>query len=358
MLRFAIFTLGLLLSAKALQQSPWQGSAPHQVRLDEHVSRSMIQLSELPPPLAELRLALEGKKTLQETPRNSSARMTSAGSPANVGFMEGKSCPPSTSAEANHPWMTRIHLGPPSPPKCPPSPPRRTNVGNAFAPNRPQGAVGESVRLHDGGLLWPLEDGGWAFQYDDVAVHMDSTGAGASIVWRNETAYFVEYDQDHLVYHTGDRAVHQKTNGATVFHQPSGTVHQEDNVLIYHWCHPNVVVYQTPSGVTYHDDTGITYQGLSGIVHYAMDGSVKYHGVGGVTFDDPFGRITHWTPSGIVYYSPGQTTYFTEVGHCDSKVLPLVPLGEEPFPGAPLTEDEILALTSPEHEPGASPRAT
>ena len=64
----------------------------------------------------------------------------------------------------------------------------------ALAPFKPPGAKSQrGVRTHDGGTAWPLEDGGWAFQYPDMALRMEQDGS-TRIVW-SKPAYSVEYDE-------------------------------------------------------------------------------------------------------------------------------------------------------------------
>jgi len=211
-----------------------------------------------------------------------------------------------------------------------------------LAPFLPAGAKGEAMPLDHGGSVWPTMDGGWAFQYPDMAMRAER-GGRTRIAWAEPVRYSMEFGPSGASYHTGDRVVHRDVYGGLVYHQASGTVHAKGDTLIYHWCQPNVIVYQTPSGVVYYDDTGMTYQG-SGVAHYSPDGDILYQGVGGITHQFPNGSVTHWTSSGAVYRHPDGLLTYTPVGASQPQVLDPGALGPDPFPGPPLSREEVLAL--------------
>lgn len=240
-------------------------------------------------------------------------------------------------------------LGPPTPPKCSAAPADLLNehVQTALAPNKPEGASAEPVHIRDGGLAWPLADGGWAFQYPKMALRMDKKGQNLRAAWAGEggaPAYAVEYNEYGYQYHVGNTVVSHEANGDLVYHQPSGTVRQEGDLLTYHWCDPNIIVYQTPSGVVYYDDQGLTYQGDTGVAHYGANGVTLYQGAGGVTAQQPDGSVTHWTREGAIYHHVDGSMYYTPTGESQSHVLSPVELGPDPFPGPPLTVDQIIAM--------------
>jgi len=240
-------------------------------------------------------------------------------------------------------------LGPPTPPKCSAAPSELKNehVQTALAPNKPEGATAEAVHIRDGGLAWQLADGGWAFQYPKMALRMDKNGQNLRAAWAGEggaPAYAVEYNEYGYQYHVGNTLVSHEANGDLVYHQPTGTVRQEGDLLTYHWCDPNIIVYQTPSGVVYYDDQGLTYQGDTGVAHYGANGDTLYQGAGGVTAQKPDGSVTHWTREGAIYHHPDGSMTYTPTGESHSHVLSPVELGPDPFPGAPLTVDQIIAM--------------
>jgi len=182
----------------------------------------------------------------------------------------------------------------PKPPKCAAAPKEMSKgeVAMALAPFKPPGARGSGVKTNDGGSAWPLQDGGWAFQYPDMALRMQEDGS-TRIVW-SKPAYSVEYDESGISYHVGRNVVHRDTNGDLTYQQPSGTMHQEGTTLVYHWCNPNVIVYQTPAGFVYYDDMGMTYRSFGkDVTHYTWSGEVLYQGAGGVTSQGTDGTVTH-----------------------------------------------------------------
>jgi len=243
----------------------------------------------------------------------------------------------------------------PRPPPCAPPPANLTHgdVRMVLAPFRPPGAVGAAVATKDGGKAWPLDDGGWAFQYPDMAVRMGLDGS-TRIVW-NKTPYSIEYDESGISYHSGDTVVHKDANGDVMYHQPTGTMHQEGSTIVYHWCTPNVIIYQTPSGIIYYDDKGMTYRGRSGTVHYGATGQVLYQGLGGITKQNPDGSLTHWTDSGVIYRHEDSSLTYTPIGKNESEPLPLAPLGTDPFPGPALSMQQVLEMSRPPPLPAPSP---
>jgi len=243
----------------------------------------------------------------------------------------------------------------PKPPKCAAAPPQMTKgeVRMALAPFRPPGARGKAVKTKDGGSAWPLQDGGWAFQYPDMALRMQEDGS-TRIVW-SKPAYSVEYDESGISYHVGRNVVHRDTNGDLTYQQPTGTMHQEGDTLVYHWCNPNVIVYQTPAGFVYYDDMGMTYRSFGkDVTHYTWSGEVLYQGAGGVTSQSTDGSVTHWTDAGAVYrHKDGSVTY-TPVGESTSETLSVSDLGPDPFPGAALTTQDVMTISVPA-APAAAP---
>jgi len=241
------------------------------------------------------------------------------------------------------------------PPKCGAAPAKMTKgeVAMALAPFRPPGASHKAVLTKDGGKAWPLEDGGWAFQYPDMALRMQADGS-TRIVWE-KPAYSVEYDESGISYHVGQSVVHRDTNGDVTYQQPTGTMHQEGSTLVYHWCNPNVIVYQTPDGFVYYDDLGMTYRSFGkDVTHYTWSGEVLYQGAGGVTSQRPDGTVTHWTDAGAIFrHSDGSVTY-TPVGERDSKTLSVGELGPDPYPGAPLTTADVMQMSVPAAAPSAA----
>jgi len=247
----------------------------------------------------------------------------------------------------------------PKPPKCAAPPPEMSkgDVAMALAPFKPPGARGKAVKTKDGGSAWPLQDGGWAFQYPDMALRMQEDGS-TRIVW-SKPAYSVEYDESGISYHVGKNVVHRDTNGDLTYQQPTGTMHQEGSTLVYHWCNPNVIVYQTPAGFVYYDDMGMTYRSFGkDVTHYTWSGQVLYQGAGGVTEQGTDGTVTHWTDAGAVYrHKDGSVTY-TPVGESTSSALSVSDLGPDPYPGAALTTDDVMQLSVPAAAPSpANPAA-
>lgn len=244
--------------------------------------------------------------------------------------------------------------GPVRPPPCAAGPPNLTDsdVSMALAPFKPAGAIGSPQHTDDGGLLWALADGGWAMQYPKLAVRMEQTGK-VWIAWANPS-YIVNFDRGGASYHVGDVVVHRSAMGDLVYHQATGTVFHSGQLLVYHWCHPNTIVYQTPVGLIYHDDSGLTYRGAGGIAHYAANGDLLYQGIGGITYQRPDGSVTHWTSSGAIYRHPDGNVTYTAVGESTPHQMPLGALGSDPFPGPPLTIEEVQKLVSEEASQEAS----
>lgn len=196
--------------------------------------------------------------------------------------------------------------------------------------------------IKHGGHAWRLEDGGWAFQYPTMAARVAHDGM-TNLAW-SKPEYAVEVDPEGVSYHAGDTVVRRDVGGGITFQRPGGTAHQEGETIIYHWCKPNLIVYQTPNSLVYYDDQGMTYRGNDGIAHYARNGEVLYQGVGGITLQRPGGEITHWTNSGVIYrHRDGSLTY-TPVGETESKAMDPKALGSDPFPGPPLTIEDVDAL--------------
>merc|ERR1719162_640250 len=134
--------------------------------------------------------------------------------------------------------------------------------------------------MADGGLAWPLKNDGWYFQYPDMILRKLKNGM-TNIRW-TDPPYAVDYDANGITYYTGRSKVHRTINNDVMFQDPSGIVRQEGDSIIYHWCNPNAVVYQTPIGTAYYDDGGITFRSGSGldVSHYAATGEVLYQGTG------------------------------------------------------------------------------
>jgi hypothetical protein len=237
----------------------------------------------------------------------------------------------------------------PRPPACAAAPKKLTkgDVAMALAPFKPAGAQGKAVKTKDGGSAWPLQDGGWAFQYPDMAVRMQQDGA-TKIVW-NKPAYAVEYDESGISYHVGDNVVHRDTNGDLTYQQPTGTMHQEGQTLVYHWCNPNVIVYETPNGLVYYDDLGMTYRSLGkDITHYTWSGDVLYQGAGGVTRQSVDGTVTHWTDAGAVFRHPDGSVSYTPLGERTSQPLSVSDMAaESPFLGKTLTAEDVMQMSVP-----------
>lgn len=263
--------------------------------------------------------------------------------------------PPTTTTTTPPP--TR-HLA--KPPKCAGPPPKMNQgeVSMALAPFKPAGARGQMVETKDGGKAWPLQDGGWAFQYPDMAIRMQNDGS-TRMVWA-KPAYSVEYDESGISYHVGRNVVHRDTNGDLTYQQPTGTMHKEGDTLVYHWCNPNVIVYQTPAGFVYYDDMGMTYRSFGkDVTHYTWNGEVLYQGEGGVTKQSPDGSVTHWTDAGAIFRHPDGSVFYTPVGESTSQSLSVSDLGPDPFPGPELTTEDVMKLSIPtgkkEAPPGLAP---
>merc|ERR1719428_138266 len=220
----------------------------------------------------------------------------------------------------------------------------------ALAPFKPSGRYTQPASTADGGSAWPLKDGGWAFQYPDMAVRMSDDG-NTRIVWA-KPAYAVEYDDSGISYHVGDNVVHRDVNGDITYHQPTGTMHQEGSTLVYHWCNPNVIVYQTPAGFVYYDDMGMTYRSYGkDVTHYTWSGEVLYQGAGGVTRQGTDGTVTHWTDAGAVYRHSDGSVYYTPIGESESKTLSMSELGPDPFAGKELTTEDVMRMSEPSAGP-------
>jgi hypothetical protein len=230
--------------------------------------------------------------------------------------------------------------GPPPPPPCaaPPWNLTSADVRMALAPFKPRGAIGRAMKMQDGGIIWKLENGGWAFQYTNMAARVE--GSKTIMAWAKMN-YAVEMDEDGVSYHLGDTVVHRGVDGSLVYQRPTGTVHHVGDTLIYHWCSPNVVVYQTPSGIMYYDKDGMTYRG-AGIAHYSPTGDVLYEGPSGITHMFPNGAVTHWTSSGAIYRHPDGTFLYTPTGESTPHALTADQLGPDPFPGPPLSVEQVL----------------
>lgn len=246
---------------------------------------------------------------------------------------------------------TGPRLGPPPPPACAEAPPSLTaaDVRRKLAPFAPPGAAGGSFQgrqsyQSENATIWPLADGGWGFQYPDMYARVHAAGQ-VEVSWANGE-YTVSMEDDRQAYHSKNTVVHQDAYGSLVYHQPSGTMHQRGDEVIYHWCTPNVIVYQTPSGLIYYDDQGMTFRGASDLAHYASNGDVIYQGEGGITYQRPNGELTHWTGSGAIYRRANGTLCYTPTG--ESKCQPLSPaaLGPDPFPGPPLSAAQVLAMVA------------
>merc|ERR1719453_1791100 len=126
------------------------------------------------------------------------------------------------------------------------------------------------------------------------------------------------------------------------YHQPTGTIHQEGGTTVYHWCNPNIIFYNTPSGIIYYDYRGMTYRGAAGLAHYAPDGEVLYQGFGGITDQKPDGSLTHWTSSGAIYRHADGSMSYTPVGESVSKPMPTDTLPPVPYPGDALSVEQVM----------------
>eukprot|EP00927_Polykrikos_kofoidii_P036681 TRINITY_DN3096_c0_g1_i1.p1 TRINITY_DN3096_c0_g1~~TRINITY_DN3096_c0_g1_i1.p1 ORF type:complete len:543 (+),score=69.93 TRINITY_DN3096_c0_g1_i1:218-1846(+) len=237
--------------------------------------------------------------------------------------------------------------GPPKPDACPaaPRPVTKEHLQMALPPFKPAGALGKPLKLPDGGYAWRLDDGSWSLQYEKMAARVNERTASTQIAWP-EQEYAVEVNPSGISYHSGTDAIHRSVDGNLVFHYPTGTIHQDGDTTIYHWCDPNLIVYNTPAGLVYYDDAGITYRGRSGLAHWARSGEVLYQGVDGITRQTNGGSITQWTESGLVNrHHDGHLTY-TLVGESQPRLLE--PLGEalgpDPFPGSALTPAQVWKM--------------
>lgn len=265
--------------------------------------------------------------------------------PAPAGSTTGAAAPltsvaPSLGTAAPAPAGPPVRRGPPPPPACAAAPPH-PDVAAEMAPATPPGASGAGIETHDGGTAWPLQGGGWAFQYPEMAVRME---LGTTHIAFAKPSYLVEYNDTGISYHVGDSVVRRGTDGDLSFQQATGTVHQEGDTLVYHWCNPNMIVYQTPTGIVYYDDDGMTYRGENGITHYAASGDIVYQGPGGVTHQKPDGTVAQWTEAGAVYQHQDGSLSYTPVGTATSMAMGTSLLGPDPFPGPPLTAEAAMAL--------------
>eukprot|EP00971_Amphidinium_carterae_P264629 5249421-Amphidinium_carterae.1 len=73
------------------------------------------------------------------------------------------------------------------------------------------------ITLNDGGAAWPLPDGGWAFQYPKVAIHVGKDGT-TRMAWQGTEKtiglpYSMEIGEGQTSYHVGDAVIHQEANG-------------------------------------------------------------------------------------------------------------------------------------------------
>lgn len=238
-------------------------------------------------------------------------------------------------------------LGPPKPPACadPPRPLEEADVRMTLFPMKPRDAIfNSSVPTTGNGIMWKLKDGGWAFQYPDMSANVDARGH-TEIAWAT-ARYSVTMDEDGISYHSMDTVVHRDKNGGLVYDSPYGTMHQNGDAIIYHWCHPNVVVYQTAYGLVYYDDLGMTYRGIHDVVHWARNGEVLYQGVGGLTRQRPDGSVTYWTQAGALFRHADGSASFTAEGHSRPEQVSPEALGPDQFPGPPLTAQEVLDMVN------------
>mmetsp|Transcript_99437 Transcript_99437/g.186828 ORF Transcript_99437/g.186828 Transcript_99437/m.186828 type:complete len:451 (+) Transcript_99437:92-1444(+) len=236
----------------------------------------------------------------------------------------------------------------PKPPACPAPLPELTNndLGLALAPYKPADRTSEkAIKLRDGGLAWPLRNKGWYFQYPDMVLRMRKDGS-TSIRWTNPL-YAVDYDANGIVYYTGRSKVHRTISNDVLYQDPSGTVREEGDSLIYHWCAPNAIVYQTPVGTAYYDDGGVTFRSGTGtdVTHYAATGEVLYQGAGGITRHDVDGNVTHWTRAGAIFQHANGNLTYTPTGETAPRPLDTGALGPDPFPGPALTADDLPAAS-------------
>lgn len=281
------------------------------------------------------------------SPAGTSSPIVQASTPSMPGGKESPHVPCKESSRNRWDPLSQADRKVPKPPACPAPLPELTHngLGLELAPYKPTDRTCEqAIKLKDGGLAWPLTSGGWYFQYPDMILRMRKDGA-TSIRWTNPP-YAVDYDANGIVYYTGRSKVHRTVNNDVLYQDPSGTVRQEGNSLIYHWCEPNAIVFQSPFGTAYYDDGGVTFRSSTGtdVSHYAATGEVLYQGVGGITSHETSGNVTHWTREGAIYqHANGEVTY-TPVGETRSRTLETGELGPDPFPGKPLTANDMPSL--------------
>lgn len=251
---------------------------------------------------------------------------------------------PVTAAIGDKPTLPPPRRGPPKPPVCAPEPHQlqKADVQMSMLPFRPKGAVGEARSMPDGGTAWKLENGGWSFQYPDMAARLEPNGQ-SRMAWPDKK-YAIETSPEGVSYHKDSTVIHRGVDGDLVYHTPSGTMHQHGDTVIYHYCEPNTIVYHTPSGLVYYTNEGMTYRGSAGLAHFSREGDVDYQGVGGITRQDPNGVVTHWTNSGTIRYDHDGSIMYTPVGEAQPHAVSPDTLGPDPFPGPPLTNDQLEGL--------------
>lgn len=233
--------------------------------------------------------------------------------------------------------------GPPLPPPCRVQPQPLTNVDRTmqrFLRYSPPISV---VGMVDDGIAWPLQDGGWAFQFPNMPVHMDLEG-------RIDMGYAVARPILRIQGPNGNirQPSYYGPVGSLVYETLTGTVNKVGDTVVYHWCEPNVIVSVTPVGMSYYDDRGLTYRGVNGAAHYAAAGDVIYEGVGGVTRQFPDGAVAHLTSSGVLYQHPDGSMAYTHPPESEPHTIePLANLGGDPFPGKALTSADVYVLSEP-----------
>lgn len=244
-------------------------------------------------------------------------------------------------------------LGPPLPPPCPVAPPSvsETDVRKKLAPFRPPGAADGSFQGRQSyededknATIWPMQDGGWGFQYPDMYARVHP-GGQVEVSWANGK-YSVAMEDDRVGYHSQDTVVHSDVYGSLIYHQPSGTMHQRGDEVIYHWCTPNVIIYTTPSGVVYYDEQGMTFRGPGDLAHYAANGDMLYQGEGGITYQRHTGELTHWTEAGAIYRHLNGSLSYTAAGESQPQPLQQSALGPDPFPGPPLSVQQVVDMVA------------
>lgn len=212
-------------------------------------------------------------------------------------------------------------------------------------PVKPRGAIDNSAVPTTGkGIMWKLQGGGWAFQYPDMSARVDKNGR-TEIAWGGPR-YSVAMDDKGITYHSNETVVHRDVDGGLVYHTPFGTMHQTGDEVVYHWCHPNVIVYQKKDGFVYYDDLGITYRGLHDVAHWSRNGEILYQGAGGITRQRPDGTVTHWTEAGAVYSHADGTVSYVAEGDTEPHQVSSDALGPEQFPGPPLTAKQVLDMVN------------